>query len=38
MVSYVLIGTLATLITLGTGILLQRYTPKFFQTITGARG
>ncbi|NJK74646.1 MAG: hypothetical protein HC942_11980 [Microcoleus sp. SU_5_6] len=38
MVSYVLIGTLATSITLGAGTLLQRYTPKFFQIITGARG
>jgi hypothetical protein len=38
MVSYLLILTLATLVTLAAGSLLQRYTPKFFQVITGARG
>ena len=38
MVQYLLILTLATLGTLAAGSLLQRYTPKFFQVITGARG
>jgi len=38
MVQYLLILTLATLVTLAAGSLLQRYTPKFFQVITGARG
>ena len=38
MVHYLLILTLATLVTLAAGSLLQRYTPKFFQVITGARG
>jgi hypothetical protein len=38
MVQYLLIVTIATLITLAAGSLLQRYTPKFFQVITGARG
>ncbi len=38
MVHYLLILTLATLVTLAAGSLLQRYTPKFFQLITGARG
>jgi len=37
-VYYLLIVTIATLVTLAAGSLLQRYTPKFFQTITGARG
>jgi hypothetical protein len=37
-VQYLLILTLATLVTLAAGSLLQRYTPKFFQVITGARG
>ena len=38
MVQYLLILTIATLVTLAAGSLLQRYTPKFFQVITGARG
>lgn len=38
MVHYLLIVTVATLVTLAAGSLLQRYTPKFFQVITGARG
>jgi hypothetical protein len=38
MVQYLLIVTIATLVTLAAGSLLQRYTPKFFQVITGARG
>jgi fucose 4-O-acetylase-like acetyltransferase len=38
MVQYLLIVTITTLITLAAGSLLQRYTPKFFQVITGARG
>jgi len=38
MVHYLLIVTMATLVTLAAGSLLQRYTPKFFQVITGARG
>lgn len=38
MVHYLLILTLATLVTLAAGSLLQRYTPTFFQVITGARG
>jgi hypothetical protein len=38
MVHYLLILTLASLVTLAAGSLLQRYTPKFFQVITGARG
>lgn len=38
MVHYLLILTIATLVTLAAGGLLQRYTPKFFQVITGARG
>ena len=38
MVHYLLILTIATLVTLAAGSLLQRYTPKFFQVITGARG
>ena len=38
MVHYLLIVTIATLVTLAAGSLLQRYTPKFFQVITGARG
>jgi hypothetical protein len=38
MVQYLLILTIATLGTLAAGSLLQRYTPKFFQVITGARG
>jgi hypothetical protein len=37
-VHYLLILTIATLVTLAAGSLLQRYTPKFFQVITGARG
>jgi fucose 4-O-acetylase-like acetyltransferase len=37
MVHYLLILTIATLVTLAAGSLLQRYTPKFFQVITGAR-
>lgn len=35
---YLLIATLATLVTLAVGTILQRYAPKFFQLITGARG
>jgi hypothetical protein len=38
MVQYLLIVTITTLVTLAAGSLLQRYTPKFFQVITGARG
>lgn len=38
MVQYLLIFTLATLVTLAAGSFLQRYTPKFFQVITSARG
>ena len=38
MVQYLLVVTIATLVTLAAGTLLQRYTPKFFQVITGARG
>jgi hypothetical protein len=38
MVHYLLVLTIATLVTLAAGSLLQRYTPKFFQVITGARG
>ena len=38
MVHYLLILTIATLLTLAAGSFLQRYTPKFFQVITGARG
>ena len=38
MVCYLLTFTIATLITLAVGSFLQRYTPKFFQVITGARG
>ena len=38
MVQYLLVVTIATLLTLAAGSLLQRYTPKFFQLITGARG
>jgi len=38
MVQYLLVVTIATLVTLAAGSLLQRYTPKFFQVITGARG
>jgi hypothetical protein len=38
MVQYLLILTIATLVALAAGSLLQRYTPKFFQVITGARG
>jgi hypothetical protein len=38
MVHYLLILTIATLLTLAAGSLLQRSTPKFFQVITGARG
>jgi hypothetical protein len=38
MVHYLLIVTIVTLVTLAVGSLLQRYTPKFFQVITGARG
>ena len=38
MVQYLLIVTIVTLVTLAAGSLLQRYTPKFFQVITGARG
>jgi hypothetical protein len=37
-VYYLLTIILVTLITLAVGSFLQRYTPKFFQTITGARG
>ncbi|MBD0312220.1 MAG: hypothetical protein ICV86_04845 [Microcoleus sp. T3-bin5] len=37
MVQYLLMVTIATLVTLAAGSLLQRYTPKFFQVITGAR-
>jgi len=37
MVHYLLILTIATLLTLAAGSLLQKYTPKFFQVITGAR-
>ncbi|MEG4801626.1 acyltransferase [Microcoleus sp. ARI1-B5] len=37
-VNYLLILTSTTLVTLAVGNLLQRYTPKFFQRITGARG
>ncbi|HAT13282.1 MAG TPA: hypothetical protein DCS91_06675 [Microcoleaceae bacterium UBA11344] len=35
---YLLIATIATLVTLAVGTILQRYAPKFFQLITGARG
>jgi len=38
MVQYLLVVTIATLVTLAAGSFLQRYTPKFFQVITGARG
>jgi hypothetical protein len=38
MVQYLFIVTITTLIMLAAGSLLQRYTPKFFQVITGARG
>ncbi|MCU0545833.1 MAG: acyltransferase [Oscillatoriaceae cyanobacterium Prado104] len=38
MVYYVLVIYFTTLITLAAGALLQKHTPKFFQTITGARG
>ena len=38
MVQYLLVVTIATLLTLAAGSFLQRYTPKFFQVITGARG
>jgi fucose 4-O-acetylase-like acetyltransferase len=38
MVQYLFVVTIATLVTLAAGSLLQRYTPKFFQVITGARG
>ena len=38
MVQYLLVVIIATLLTLAAGSLLQRYTPKFFQVITGARG
>lgn len=38
MVGYLLIFTIATLITLAAGSVLERYTPKFFQLITGSRG
>ena len=38
MVQYLSVMTITTLITLAAGSLLQRYTPKFFQVITGARG
>jgi predicted PurR-regulated permease PerM len=38
MVQYLLVVTIATLLTLAVGSFLQRYTPKFFQVITGARG
>ena len=38
MVHYLWILTIATLLTLAAGSLLQKYTPKFFQVITGARG
>ncbi|MEG3900472.1 acyltransferase [Microcoleus sp. B4-C5] len=38
MIHYLLILTISTLLTLAAGSLLQRYTPKFFQVITGARG
>ncbi len=37
-VYYLLIVALATWATLAAGSFLQRYTPKFFQAITGARG
>lgn len=37
-VYYLVTIILATLMTLAVGSFLQRYTPKFFQTITGARG
>ena len=38
MVQYLFIVTIGTLLMLAAGSLLQRYTPKFFQVITGARG
>lgn len=38
MLHYLLILTIATLVTLAAASLLQKYTPKFFQVITGARG
>jgi Acyltransferase family len=38
MVCYLLMITTTTLITLAVGSMLQKYTPKFFQVITGARG
>ena len=38
MVYYVLVIYFTTLITLAVGTFLQKYTPNFFQTITGARG
>jgi hypothetical protein len=38
MVHYLLLLTIATLLTLAAASLLQKYTPKFFQVITGARG
>jgi len=38
MVHYLLVLTIATLVTLAAGSLLHRYTPKFFQVITGGRG
>ena len=37
-VHYLLILTISTLVALAVGNLLQRYTPKFFKVITGARG
>lgn len=37
-VYYLLIATIATFATLAAGTLLQKYLPKFFQVITGARG
>ncbi|MEG3846884.1 acyltransferase [Microcoleus sp. herbarium19] len=35
---YLLITAIATFVTLAAGTLLQKYSPKFFQLITGARG
>jgi Flp pilus assembly pilin Flp len=35
---YVLIATIATLVTVAAGTILQKHLPRFFQLITGARG
>jgi Acyltransferase family len=38
MIYYCLIATIATVVTIAVGTLLQKYLPRFFQLITGARG